>query len=217
MLTTTLPTIIYPGHPIVIALHIMKAFKSAKAALLNAEDPVCGRDQFPCLSSSLVPGGGNAVFEAAKMLKDMWTGYLSIHGVRHQAGMAWNSLNGAGPGSGHEANFERGKEQADECWDAFNEAVGMWDWGWEPKPEYKSIEYRSGVAFEVEDQTTDLSLQCRYLGIILQDSRSGKWATSWNALFDCNGLNIHKFRFNTREDAVADLVLWHGPGRVRRI
>lgn len=209
-----LPVPVVPGHPIVVALYVMQQFKTAREALLeDPRDILMDKFSYPMLTKISIPTvTPEALLSTATMLSRMWSGHLSTHGVEDQAWYEWRDL--TRPGSGWENFREEGNVQAEACMEAFKAAVQAWDWGWESKPEYHKIKTPKTdrtEAFTVWDRTSDLALQYRGLGIILQDKASGKWATSWNALFACTGQDKDKFRFETKENAVASLIRWHAP------
>ena len=208
--TADLPLPVYPGHPVVIALHVMRVFPSAKAALRDDN----GIDDKSLINNGSIPGGGNAVYQTAKMLRDMWTGHLTVGGAKNHAFRVWNSLDGAGPNSGYEKSFDEGQAQANLLWKQFEEAMAAWDWSWDSKPEFKKLKKMNTYgleAFEVTDNTLDLGLQCRYLGIVMKDLKTGKWAMSWNAIFACKGEDAKRFMFKTQEEAVAALTKLRAP------
>ena len=209
-----LPVPVTPGHPIVVALYVIQKFQNARMALLeDPRDILIDKFSYPMLTKLEIPTvTPEALLATATMLHRMWSGHLSIRGVQDQAWREWNTL--TNPGSGWENFREKGRVQAEACMEAFKAAVQAWNWGWVSKPEYKKIrtpKQDKTEAFEVTDLTSDLALQCRYLGIIIQDKNTGKWAMSWNATFACKGEDKDRFRFNTREEAVTAMIKWHSP------
>lgn len=109
-------SIVYPGHPLVVALIIMNVFENfASATEMN------GGSYNAALSSSDVPGAGDHVHAAISALKLGRNG-ASADEVIQYANNYWTR----GNAGGHSKNLKSGQEQSAACEAFFREKLKTW-------------------------------------------------------------------------------------------
>ena len=106
----------YPGHPLVLAVAIMKIFTSYAAANAMTEHGWC-----EALSDSRVPGAGDHVGAAIRLLSKGAEGASADEMILY--GREYWTRGNAG---GHVKNVQAGLEQARKVEPAFREAVSSW-------------------------------------------------------------------------------------------
>ena len=110
---------VYPGHGLVVALFIMKAFESPAAALARTR---YGWSE--CVGSSDVPGAGDGAYAGARIVRMLADGRTADACVA-EANRGWRGL--VGPGTGNlEDAFVPGQEQADRFEQRFREMSETW-------------------------------------------------------------------------------------------
>lgn len=128
---------IYPGHPIVLALCIMREFSSLKEA--KSPSPKTGHPQ--ALTSAKVPGAGGNVWGALDLLTVAEV--LSPEGTWEHGEALWLRMVGPGRGN-HENTFAPGKEQAHSVRAEFMAKLVAWTLQ-APKGIPPSVPRRSGT------------------------------------------------------------------------
>lgn len=113
-----LPRPIYPGHPLVIALHIMQTYPSYDAANAPTEDGWCA-----AVGDIRIPGAGDHVTAAMQVL-GMRRGGASVDQMIEAARGYWL---GARAG-GHRDRIAPGQEQAEQLTEQFKAAASNWSW-----------------------------------------------------------------------------------------
>jgi hypothetical protein len=108
--------LVYPGHPIHLALEIMALFPSVKAA------SVPGRQFSVALEDHRIPGAGSAVGTALALLRLVEQGKLSPEQAVETSKEWWTENRK----DDHAGNIEKGNAQADELKDEFVSTMTAW-------------------------------------------------------------------------------------------
>lgn len=117
MTTDTSRAFTYPGHPITIALEIMRSFEDYAAASAKTE-----RGWEAALSSSDVKGAGGAVLSGLAVLRMMHEG-ASPDDAFAYATMIWRQARASGDFT---ANLQEGQKQADGLRETFLAEAAAW-------------------------------------------------------------------------------------------
>jgi hypothetical protein len=123
------PENVYPGHCIIVALHVFENFKNASEALSNVSiNNGLVVQNCPALVCSLkVPGSGDAAWACYRMIKNIKEGKLDIENACIWADGWWVGL--VGPGTNNfEKNLEKGLRVGRETRSKFIEMAKSWDW-----------------------------------------------------------------------------------------
>ena len=117
MTTDTQRAFVYPGHPITIALEIMRTFGNyAEASAMTKHGWQAA------LSSSTVKGAGGAVLSGLAVLRMMHEG-SSVEDAFDYATMIWKQ---ARSGGDFTANLQEGQNEADALRDTFISEATTW-------------------------------------------------------------------------------------------
>lgn len=112
---------VYPGHPVVVALCIMRAFPSLDEALAKSTHS----DSPRALTSDAVPGAGSNVWGALDLLREIQNQGWSPDQAFDRARERW--IRDTGPGTGNHENMHGpGQEQAEAWREAFIEKLSTW-------------------------------------------------------------------------------------------
>jgi len=117
------PTIVYPGHPLVIAVHILENYESYDAANTYPED----KSAYQCpaaLSDERIPGAGGCVYSALDILKCLKDGYWDVDKTIEEADKLWASIDGNA--ENHASVYGFGLEEAESLRDRFRAGVQKW-------------------------------------------------------------------------------------------
>lgn len=114
--TAELPRPVYPGHPLVIALHIMRAYPSYEAANAPTEEGWCA-----AVGDVRIRGSGDHV-TAAMHLLGLGRAGASVDDMIEAADTYWRY----GRAGGHEGSVEPGIAQAELLVDQFRNVARAW-------------------------------------------------------------------------------------------
>lgn len=120
--------VVYPGHGIVVALFIMRAFPCASAALQKSEH---GWPE--CVGASDVPGAGDGAYAGADLIRRLQAAIKnpdSVDTIDSCIALAlseWRRRVGPGTGN-HEDQYTPGVAQAEQLLPLFRQSVDSWDW-----------------------------------------------------------------------------------------
>lgn len=113
---------VYPGHPIIVAICIMHAFKNASEAL---EPSHPDRSWPKAVSSMEVPGGGDCAGAGADVIRMLRDGKSTDEAIEF-ANDYW--LRCVNPdGSNHPDKWESGQKEANDHIDLFKQMTEEWD------------------------------------------------------------------------------------------
>jgi len=108
---------VYPGHPVVLAVMIMKKFASWKEASART------KYTFPAaLGSQEIPGAGGAVYSALDVLKRIKLG-ISCEDALAEANRVWKIERD----NGYAHNYAEGQKKAEALIPLFKELIKSWD------------------------------------------------------------------------------------------
>lgn len=101
-------TVVYPGHPVVIALNVVLRFESYAAAIKVAKGKTCPAS----LGDMRVPGSGGCGYLALALLKKLRDD-VPWPEVMAWADEAWGRVDGQAGVARYKERWKAGQEQAD--------------------------------------------------------------------------------------------------------
>lgn len=119
---SNLPHPEYPGHALLVALYIMRAYPSAKLAL--AETTHGWPDCVGCID---VPGAGDGAYAGSRLIRKIQKEPAALDAHITWSREEWKGRVGPKTGN-HEYSYEPGQLQADSLEELFRAAVAHWDW-----------------------------------------------------------------------------------------
>lgn len=122
---------IYPGHPVAVALCIIRTFRSWEDAIAKPN----GADYCNALTSQDVPGAGGNVYLGLDLIRHVREGHLSFEDAIALADRQWHDCDGQGIGGYGKTPEEKdryvkrwleGQEQANAMKAALKTELASW-------------------------------------------------------------------------------------------
>lgn len=140
--------LVFPGHPLVLAVFVMKYFPSFEMAV----DPK-GAQQYLAALVSPIPGAGGQIHEALQFLEYIKKGVLTSDEVVIAANKAWAACDGIKVKN--PKKFKAGQDQANKLEPEFLELVRTWISA--PTPSWLALNFKVCTAvgvIELSDSQT---------------------------------------------------------------